>query len=219
MRKVWYVYVAECGDGTLYTGVTTDLARRMGEHASGRGAKYTRGRGGVRLRAWEACATKGRALSREAAIKRMARAVKRALPAIDGIRPAAPGDLAFIQRTIARLDLDAERVSHEQFVIATVGRSRAGFARIKPYRACFELGSVAVLPRFRDRGVGASLVRCLLERFPSRAVWITTDLRGWFERFGFRESRAPAELRAKLRGITHKVRRRGIRALVYRRQS
>jgi len=76
---MWFVYVARCADGTLYTGVTTDLARRMAEHSSGRGAKYTRGRGGVRLAYSERRRTKGRALSREAAIKRLRRPDKLAL--------------------------------------------------------------------------------------------------------------------------------------------
>lgn len=75
----WYVYIARCGDGSLYTGITTDLSRRMAEHSSGRGAKYTRGRGGVRLAYAERRRSKGRALSREAAIKRLRRAEKVAL--------------------------------------------------------------------------------------------------------------------------------------------
>jgi putative endonuclease len=73
---VWYVYVARCGDGTLYTGVTTDVARRLRQHRAGRGAKYTRGRGGLRLRYCEEQPTRGRALSREAAIKRLPRVEK-----------------------------------------------------------------------------------------------------------------------------------------------
>lgn len=73
---MWYVYVARCGDGTLYTGITTDLARRMAQHSGGRGAKYTRRRGPVRLRYWETRRTKGQALRREAEIKRMRRAEK-----------------------------------------------------------------------------------------------------------------------------------------------
>lgn len=73
------MYIAECSDGSLYTGITTDLERRMSEHSSGRGAKYTRGRGGVRLAYSERGRTKGRALSREAAIKGLRRAEKLAL--------------------------------------------------------------------------------------------------------------------------------------------
>jgi predicted GIY-YIG superfamily endonuclease len=50
----WFLYVLRCGDGTLYTGVTTDVERRLAEHAAGRGARYLRGRGPlVLLRAWE----------------------------------------------------------------------------------------------------------------------------------------------------------------------
>ena len=42
MEKEWTIYILECGDGTLYTGITDDLQRRLKAHASGRGAKYTR---------------------------------------------------------------------------------------------------------------------------------------------------------------------------------
>lgn len=70
------MYVIRCGDGTLYTGVTTDLARRLRQHSTGRGAKYTRGRGKVRLHYREAFRTKGGALSREWEIKRLSRAEK-----------------------------------------------------------------------------------------------------------------------------------------------
>jgi putative endonuclease len=70
-----------CGDGTLYTGVTNDLVRRLEAHALGRGARYTRSRLPLEL-AWSASA-RGRsgALRREAAIKRLSRAEKLALVA------------------------------------------------------------------------------------------------------------------------------------------
>lgn len=42
-NKKYYVYMLECADGSLYTGYTTDVARRLGEHSSGKGSKYTRG--------------------------------------------------------------------------------------------------------------------------------------------------------------------------------
>ena len=217
MRRVTWVYVARCGDGTLYTGVTTDLARRLEQHATGRGARYTRGRGGVRLHHCEAAATKGQALRREAAIKRLPRARKLLLADPPGFRPARPADLPFIRRTIAALDLDPERVAHEQFVVGMEGRARVGFVRIKPYARCFELGSLTVLPRWRGHGWGARLARFLIDRFPTRRVWITTDVASFFVPLGFREATAPVELRAKLRGITHKVRRRGIKAMVLER--
>lgn len=74
-----HVYVVECSDGTLYTGYTTDVDRRLGEHNAGDGAKYTRGRTPVALRHVETFAAKGDALSREHAIKRLDREGKEAL--------------------------------------------------------------------------------------------------------------------------------------------
>jgi len=47
--KPWYLYIVECKDGTFYTGITTDIKKRINAHNSGRGAKYTRGRGPVKL--------------------------------------------------------------------------------------------------------------------------------------------------------------------------
>lgn len=76
-----WVYMVECRDGTLYTGWTTDLARRVAAHSAGRGAKYTRSRAPVRLVYAEACAGKSAALRREAAIKKLTRAQKLALAA------------------------------------------------------------------------------------------------------------------------------------------
>lgn len=78
----WWVYVLECRDGTLYTGCTDDIPRRLAAHNAGRGAKYTRGRGPVTLRYREETPDKSSALRREAAIKRLSRAEKQALIAV-----------------------------------------------------------------------------------------------------------------------------------------
>jgi putative endonuclease len=48
-RQSWFVYLVECRDGTLYTGVALDVERRLAEHNAGRGGRYTRGRGPVRM--------------------------------------------------------------------------------------------------------------------------------------------------------------------------
>ena len=72
----WWVYILRCGDGTLYTGMTDDPERRLAAHRSGHGAPYTRGRGPLELVYSEACGTRGDALRREAAIKRLPRAKK-----------------------------------------------------------------------------------------------------------------------------------------------
>ena len=75
----WYVYMLRCGDGTLYTGVTDNVERRLAAHRSGRGAKYTRGRGPLELVYQEQVPDKSAALKREIQIKRLRRAEKERL--------------------------------------------------------------------------------------------------------------------------------------------
>ena len=77
----WLVYVLECGDATLYTGVTNDLPRRLRAHETGRGARYTRGRAPFVVRYTEPARSRSAALSREHAIKRLSRPAKLALVA------------------------------------------------------------------------------------------------------------------------------------------
>ena len=76
-----YVYVLRCGDGTLYTGYTTDVRRRLREHADGDGAKYTRGRTPLELVHVEAFDSRSAAMGREHEIKRLDRARKESLVA------------------------------------------------------------------------------------------------------------------------------------------
>jgi putative endonuclease len=75
----WWVYILECADGSLYTGIATDVARRLKQHEDGKGARYTRGRGPLRLVHSEGCEDRSTALKREAAIKRLSADRKRAL--------------------------------------------------------------------------------------------------------------------------------------------
>ena len=75
----WVVYILECTDGSLYTGITNDLERRMTAHRMGKGAKYTKHRGPFILRYIESLDTKNAALQREAAIKLLDRSAKVAL--------------------------------------------------------------------------------------------------------------------------------------------
>ena len=72
----WYVYMLLCGDGTLYTGITDDVDRRLAAHRSGKGAKYTRGRGPLELVYTEEQPDKSAALRREIEIKRLTRSRK-----------------------------------------------------------------------------------------------------------------------------------------------
>lgn len=74
-----FVYILRCGDGSLYTGSTTDLSRRLAAHRSGHGAKYTRGRLPLELAYWEEAPDWSDALRREAAVKRLTRSQKLAL--------------------------------------------------------------------------------------------------------------------------------------------
>ena len=75
----WWVYIVRCRDGTLYTGVTTDLARRQRQHDAGTAARYTRGRRPTTLVYHEPCTGRGAALRREAAVKALTRAAKERL--------------------------------------------------------------------------------------------------------------------------------------------
>ena len=75
----WTVYLARCRDGSLYTGVTTDPARRLAEHNSGSGGSYTRSRTPLVLVYWESAGDRSGALRRECAIKRLSRAQKEEL--------------------------------------------------------------------------------------------------------------------------------------------
>ena len=79
------VYVLECADGSLYTGYTTDLERRVAEHDAGEGAKYTRGRTPVELVYHERYGTRSAAMSREYELKSLTRAEKeRLVGLVDG---------------------------------------------------------------------------------------------------------------------------------------
>ncbi|MBW3550900.1 MAG: GIY-YIG nuclease family protein [Proteobacteria bacterium] len=75
----WFVYLLECRDGSIYTGITVDVARRYAEHAAGKGARYTRSRPPVRLLASFRYADRAAASRAEYAIKQLSPAGKRAL--------------------------------------------------------------------------------------------------------------------------------------------
>lgn len=77
--KCWYVYLIECRDGSLYTGISTDVERRYAQHAAGKGARYTRSRPPVRLLARFEYADRATASRAEYAIKQLPPARKRAL--------------------------------------------------------------------------------------------------------------------------------------------
>ena len=76
MEKGWYLYILRCRDGSLYTGITTDVQTRLEAHRAGKGAKYTRGRGPLELVYSENCGDHSAALKREFQVKALSRAEK-----------------------------------------------------------------------------------------------------------------------------------------------
>ena len=76
MANTWKLYILRCGDGSLYTGITTDVEKRLEAHRSGKGAKYTRGRTPLELVYSEECGDHSTALKRELEIKNLSREEK-----------------------------------------------------------------------------------------------------------------------------------------------
>ncbi len=77
VKSTWYLYILLCRDGSYYTGITTDIARRVEMHNTGKGARYTNGRCPVRLVHREECRDRGDALRREHAVKQLTKEGKR----------------------------------------------------------------------------------------------------------------------------------------------
>ena len=89
-----YTYILRCGDGSLYTGWTNHLAKRVADHNAGRGAKYTKAHLPVELVYYEIFETKEEAMKRECAIKKLSRPQKERLieSDINLLKEAAPSD-------------------------------------------------------------------------------------------------------------------------------
>jgi predicted GIY-YIG superfamily endonuclease len=75
----WFLYILRCGDGSLYTGVTTDIERRLKMHQEGKASRYTRTHQPVELVYREECGGRSRALTRECAVKSLPRGRKEEL--------------------------------------------------------------------------------------------------------------------------------------------
>lgn len=83
ISTIWWLYLLECKGGSIYTGITTDVAARYAKHLGGKGAKYTRANPPVRMLKAVQCADHSTALKAEHATKRMSAAQKRAFCAVD----------------------------------------------------------------------------------------------------------------------------------------
>lgn len=76
---MYFLYILECADGSLYTGITTDVARRFAEHQAGTASHYTRAHKAVRVVYTEPCTNRSIATKREIAVKRLSKAQKRVM--------------------------------------------------------------------------------------------------------------------------------------------
>ena len=103
--KRWFVYLVRCSDGSLYTGIAIDVAARIAAHNAGRGARYTRGRGPLRLCATRRCASKGAALSLELQVKRLTRSHKEAI--------AEPNRFAAFARACMRARVKRQKAAQQ----------------------------------------------------------------------------------------------------------
>ena len=92
-EAVWWVYVLRCGDGSLYCGITSDLKRRVKQHREGTGARYTRGRGPLKIAHWWVLPTRPEALRAEHAFKKLSTLQKKA-----AIRGCSRGDAPHIAK-------------------------------------------------------------------------------------------------------------------------
>jgi len=79
---IWVVYIILCNDGTLYTGISNNLEKRLEQHTNGRGAKYTKGRGPFKLIYKEECSNRGFSSKREIEIKKLSREKKLSLAGV-----------------------------------------------------------------------------------------------------------------------------------------
>ena len=86
LAERWFVYILRCADGSLYTGITNDLNRRLEQHNAGTASRYTRSRLPVTPVYHEESTTRGMALKRELAIKSLSREAKETL--IQSVKPS-----------------------------------------------------------------------------------------------------------------------------------
>jgi putative endonuclease len=96
----YFVYLLACKDGSIYTGITTDLARRLKEHNEGRGGRYTRAKKVQGILHTETYPDRSTASKREAAIKRLSRAAKLALATPASAVPPHSGALKKRKRVV-----------------------------------------------------------------------------------------------------------------------
>src|SRR6476620_5590634 len=158
----WFVYLARCRDGSLYTGATTDVARRLAAHNAGRGAAYTRSRLPVALAYAEPARDRGTALRREHAIKQMTRREKLDMAGTGQIRAGSRTEgAAFTERSLRFLralrrhnDRDWFAAHRSEYEVDVRGPMRAlveemdvRLARLAPEMVGHPVRSIFRIPR------------------------------------------------------------------------
>jgi|GEM_PF-626962 len=108
-ERRWYVYLLECEGGSIYTGITTDLRRRMTEHAAGTAARFTRAFSPLRLRAAWRCADRSTATAAEQWIKRLGSKQKRQLDSGAGSIPNRYDLTPVCRRELSHAAVPADR--------------------------------------------------------------------------------------------------------------
>ena len=130
------------------------------------------------------------------------------------LEPARPEDMPLIQECVRGFRLDDEDLKAEQFIVVREEGRLVAFGRIKPYGSVYELGCVGVMEDCRGRGLGRRVTQELIRRFPTREVYITTDLPAYFEPLGFhRIESGPEEIFAKIGRVCGRL-RTGVVAMV-----
>lgn len=131
------------------------------------------------------------------------------------IRPASPEDMVLIKGYIEKFRLDDEDLYYRQFVVAIDENEIVGFGRIRPHKEVYELGCVGVVVHKRNHGIGKMIVECLISKFPTNDVYITTDFPEYFERFSFKRIEpGPKELVEKLSRVCKSKCREGAIVMV-----
>jgi N-acetylglutamate synthase-like GNAT family acetyltransferase len=127
--------------------------------------------------------------------------------------------MPFIRECVRRFRLDNEALEAEQFMTVRQNGEIIAFGRVKPYGdGVYELGCVGVVEGRRGQGLGRLVVETLIERFPTDAVYVTTDLTQYFERLGFTRTDAiPRPLTEKIQTVCGKL-RSDVVGMVYQRQ-
>ncbi len=115
------------------------------------------------------------------------------------IRHATEADMVFVEENVKKYRLDADDLDASQFVVAAENGDIIGFGGLRKTGDVYDIGCVVVIEKQRRSGIGASLVRHLLEYAPVKTVYVVTDFVDYFKRLGFTEAKKkPKELMRRL---------------------